>query len=283
MAKKRAGSITCLLTALTISGCAAVRPDFLPETMTGKTLVVMSTVGNQMRLQHIGTTIFQNEYDFHDVTDWDVDTTLERIASELILRDGRFSVRTAAHEGSRAMLEGVGRDWTNTPIYGYGERKEKTRRAARQEQAELVLLLAPMKLYDVFFQTSEFVPGYGIYQRSFLLTKTRHVRYATLQMVLYDGETGEEITWASNFESAFLDGEAWTPGEIGISKNHAKRTMEVVLRVYRMLVVEGLRQMDLARGDQIAQDDVFLRVERPGIAVWAGARRKVDDRFAAQL
>jgi len=241
-------TLVIFLVLSVLYGCAAARPEHLPEALNGRSVVVLSTVGDTMNLMHVGTTVFQNTQASVDVARWRLDAYLEEHVLQVLERDGRFRPRIATDPQSREIMMGVGYDAGNTPIYAIKERKGKTKRVAALEKADLVLLLAPDNEGDVFFGTNQSMDGYGVYQRSFLGVKTKHVVYATLQMVLYDGQTGDEITWASDYEGQMRVGELWpAKSEGSLSEQQLNETMREIFGDYDKLMSHKLRKMSLSR------------------------------------
>lgn len=236
--------IVIAVLGLLSAGCA-MTPTKVPQTVFGKSVVVVSTIGDKAHLQEIATTVFQNKYAEFDTSAWGIRKHMEENAVVLLNTNKRFRASSAKFPITRLEFKDVGFDLANTPMWEISERKNKTRRLAKTEGVDLILLLAPADQYgDPVFGTNASVKDYGVYQRAFAGTK-RAVTFATFQMVLYDGATGDEITWWSGLETAERSVNAWMETELTLSAAAESETQQVISDMYKRMLLKSFKERAL--------------------------------------
>ena len=228
---------------LSLGGCVTASGP-IPPTLSNKSMVVISTLSNDLQLQYVGSTVFHNKTDTFDATDWRLRANLQTSAIDAINANGKFQARPPTVVDPHLHFEGVGYDAANTPIYRISKRKQMTRSYAEEENADLVLLIAPVNYKDVFFGTSQTVSGYGIYERSFMGLK-RAVTFATLQLVLYDGANGDEIAWVKGYGSTERPTAEWMGPDHVFEPNAEHETRSTIRNLYKSLLSDLLGQIGL--------------------------------------
>ncbi len=106
-------------------------------------------------MQHVGITVFGNKIVSNELPKKIFNSNIELMTVDMISQGNRFKVEAARHEDSSNLLVGVGLNRSHTVIGRYKQRKEKTKRVAMLEDAELLLLLRPRTLSDSFFGTNQ--------------------------------------------------------------------------------------------------------------------------------
>lgn len=183
-----------------LTGCTTMGVERVSKLQANSKIVTLSLMGGTLAIRHIGTTIFQNEKNDLDVTNWQIDAYSESKAAQLVRGGGRFAVIDAKTDEARKAVGGLDTDlWTSGATIKGGAGSIVT--FANNAGAEYVLVLGPAQLGDPFFGTNQAFSGYGIYQRSMFWSK-KAVNYLTMRIVLFDGKTGEEIARTHGFISS---------------------------------------------------------------------------------
>jgi curli biogenesis system outer membrane secretion channel CsgG len=138
------------LLALALGACGTVSTPAVQAKLTGKSITVVSVVGETVRLSWRGTTVFNNEFGEARVSDWGLRTRVEDRAVAMLEASKRFT------NVQRAQITA-------------------TRREEALEQVEdlktgssHVLLISPNESGDSIFNSSVGFEGLGVAQRSIL-------------------------------------------------------------------------------------------------------------------
>jgi outer membrane lipoprotein-sorting protein len=182
--------ITILLIVIFLNGCAIKGVNTLAEIKEPKKILVFSSMGDDYELMHIGTTIFTNKYKTIDVSDWQIDTTIEEKVSEFNLDDRFQLVSQDLSSIKQGMNKLSNRTWSeNIDFNGY---EDKIFSYALKDKFDMILFVKSYETEDPVFFTGLYVDGYGIYKRSLFGSKNAKY-YAISSVSLYDVETRKRV------------------------------------------------------------------------------------------
>lgn len=183
-----------------LAGCSSAPPTLPPAT----TVSVVSLLGNNLKVQQVGITVFGNSSRSVDVSSWNVDTHVEEAATAALNAAGRKATRAPA--GSAA---DIGKwSYTNfTSSYTFAGGAAGLRKVALAANADYLVLVTemPSNFSDPFFRTNQSITGFGVYQRR----GGGGIAYADFGVLLVDGKSGEVIDRRRAFESKARPDELW--------------------------------------------------------------------------
>jgi|GEM_PF-2369681 len=192
--------VTFLLTLLFLNGCATQGVKTLAAIDETKSILVVSSMGDDYELMHIGTTIFTNKYKTIDVNDWHLDSAIEEKVSEFVV-DDRFKL--SSHDLSlikNDMDKLENGEWSgNIKFKGFDE---KIFPYALKENFDMVLFINTFQREDPVYYTGLQVSGYGLYKRSLFGSKSGKY-YAISSVSLYDTKTREKVAGTIKSMSIF--------------------------------------------------------------------------------
>ena len=226
--------------ALALSACGTVSTPAVQAKLTGKSITVVSVVGETVRLSWRGTTVFNNEFGEARVADWGLRTRVEDRAVAMLEASKRFT------NVQRAQITA-------------------TRREEALEQVEdlktgsgHVLLISPNESGDSIFNTSVGFTGLGVAQRSVLRMGSQSAAHASLKADLIElGRFQQRILAQSVSANAQrIPSPALLPGpRLNLDKTASARDalrVQVDAVVTSLLTQMGLDQPVGASGDQPA-------------------------------
>jgi hypothetical protein len=154
--------------ALALSACGTVSTPAVQAKLTGKSITVVSVVGETVRLSWRGATVFNNELGEARVSDWGLRTRVEDRAVAMLEASRRFT------HVQRAQITA-------------------TRREEALKQVEdlktgsgHVLLISPNESGDSIFGTSVGFIGLGVAQRSVMRLAPQSAAHASLKADLIE-------------------------------------------------------------------------------------------------
>jgi len=238
-------SLSSLVFMLLLSGCATMGADKMAIKPQGTKVAVVSLMGNQMHIQHVGTTVFTNQKRDVDVEPWGIDQQIEDKANALISASNKFSVVKAQLADYRQQFGSLEQNfWTGNRKYP--RQAEAIKALAAASDAELVVMITPAEYGDVFFSTNQQVSGYGIYQRSFLFSNNA-INFMTMTVHVVDANTGEEIATASSYLSSKRLEKDWIEGEsLPLTPDNEMLTKAALLELSQGLLAKQLAELNLA-------------------------------------
>jgi hypothetical protein len=160
--------LVALAAALVLSACGTVSTPAVQAKLTGRSITVVSVVGETVRLSWRGTTVFNNEFGEAAVRDWGLRTRIEDRAVALLEGSKRF---TQVH---RAQISATRRE----------EALEQVEEL--KTGSEHVLLISPNESGDSIFDTSVGFVGLGVAQRSIANVMPKSAAHASLKADLIE-------------------------------------------------------------------------------------------------
>lgn len=232
--------ISLLIVLLT--GCATVGSDKVALQPQNTKIVAVSLMGNQLKIRHVGTTIFSNAKHDLDVANWNIDQQIEDDADAFLQGGGKFVVVKPASMDYRDKF-GVPKKslWSGTiPL---DHMKEGAQLVAKESGADLVVLVREAEYGDPFFGTNQQFSGYGIYQRSFFFSK-QAINFVTMNVIVFDGKTGTSIAGTRQFTSGPREGMDWIEGEdLNLSKENEAKSKTNLFQLVQNLLKKSLVEL----------------------------------------
>lgn len=185
-------------------------------------VVPISIVGNSLDFRVVGTTVFGNDKKLIDVSEWNTDEHVETTVRNLLNAAGTSTGK--AVPGSKNLIGEM--SFLNfTGSFSFAGGQKGVQKVASDSGADYLLIVAraPNAFSDPFFNTNQYITGYGIYQRSYF-GRQNSVNYAQLAVLFVDEKTGEVITsrvrWqsSSRAESLWVDNERTTPDAANLAE-----------------------------------------------------------------
>ncbi len=178
-----------LLGLIGLVGCATVDPAMVRERAAGKSVMIVVGVPDEVVVQWIGTTVFNNEYGKERFEGVAVKAIIGTTSADLLKQANRYSaveVMNAPGHDREALL------------------KEVT------SSTELSLVFSPCGFQDLAFGSNQSFHGVGVMQRSLFGLPPKTATYAALCADLVDGRTRERIASVGDvsfqrFETASVD------------------------------------------------------------------------------
>ncbi|MEZ5704509.1 MAG: hypothetical protein R3E56_03710 [Burkholderiaceae bacterium] len=154
--------------AVALGACGTVSTPAVQAKLTGRSITVVSVVGETVKLSWRGTTVFNNEFGEAAVSDWGLRTRVEDRAVAMLEDSKRFS------QVHRAQISATRREEALAQV-----EELKT-------GSEHVLLISPNESGDSIFDTSVGFVGLGVAQRSIANVFPKSAAHASLKADLIE-------------------------------------------------------------------------------------------------
>ena len=199
-----------------LAGCASLTNPPVPAPPAGSSLAVLSLVGPNHQLQHVGLTIFENgsvscpaapldpDQKVRESVKRSVETTAPGIRQVELKCAGR-SCGTADFPSAYQYAFPAGPD-----TFGVGNIKDALRTTLATSPADRVLVVYRTK-FEAEVNLGEWVKGVGVFHRSMLGLLPRGYLHAAFGASLVDGKTLEVISSSSKLSQDALEESLW-PG-----------------------------------------------------------------------
>lgn len=164
-----------VLAAWAVSACGTVAIPKVQAKLAGKSITVVSLVGETVQLSWRGTTVFNNEFGEARVPDWGLRTRIEDKAVALLEGSRRFSTV------QRAQVSATRRDDALKQI------------SDLKTGSSHVLLISPNESGDSLFDTRVGFVGLGVAQRSVIRLAPQSAAHASLKADLVELGTFDNV------------------------------------------------------------------------------------------
>jgi len=151
-----------------LSACGTVSTPAVQAKLTGKSITVVSVVGETVELSWRGTTVFNNEKGEARVPDWGLRTRVEDRAVAMLEASRRFSTV------QRAQISATRREEALKQIEDL------------KTGSSHILLFTPNESGDSIFETSQGFYGLGVAQRSIMGVASKSAVHASLKADLIE-------------------------------------------------------------------------------------------------
>ena len=168
-------ALTSVVAAFGLSACGTVATPMVQAKLTGKSITVVSLVGETVMLSWRGTTPFNNEFGEARVPDWGLRTRIEDKAVATLEASKRFATV------KRAQISATRRDDALKQI------------GDLTTGSSHVLLISPNESGDSIFETSVGFTGLGVAQRSMVRLLPKSAAHASLKADLIELGTFDNV------------------------------------------------------------------------------------------
>ena len=195
--------LTLFISILILSGCSV--PVKKVSTSSASKIAIATALANQLDIQTIGTTIFNNKSMKGKVTGTPIPARIRAIASSAINSSNK--ARVVKSNGSLDIpSSSVTRSlWAGT--VGIKNKAALTQKA-KAMGADFLLLITGNGMEDPFYGTTAFIENIGVVQRSVFGLK-RANSHAILNMIVFDTKTSAIISEKSIFVQHPRAGKPW--------------------------------------------------------------------------
>lgn len=183
------------LAAAAIAGCAT-QPTPLGTELASKLkrVSVVSMVARSFTRQYTGLTVFGNEAEEMDISDWKIDEQYEeQIGQALESRFGMTVVRAPYSSAEFSRVNDLNGPWDAPAFWGpnWAAIESATKRYCADNSLDAVLVMAKSKTGDFLAQTNQSFGGAGIYARGPVHKVA--VMHLISKMALLDCATGKPL------------------------------------------------------------------------------------------
>jgi hypothetical protein len=190
--------------ALATSGCA-LQQVRLADLPAGQRIAVVSLLGDRLVVHHYGPTLFERSVRAENVDAWKLDAYAEMLARQALGKSASLKVVTPATDGIRKSRVEYWED-PFTGVVNFADDKQALLAAAREANADALLLLLPRDVGERWFGTLHFVKGYGMVTQA---PEGNAVVYYSTSLVLIDAKAGGQLgRWSDLRSSALPQGPA---------------------------------------------------------------------------
>jgi len=195
-----------------IQGCASTQGIVSKEVAGKSKIFVVSQLDNVFNYQKAGTTAFQNLKLTTKVDQWEINSHVE----STVVKQLKEFYRPASGGVMRSKLSIPSDNYLTG--YSNSMTDENGLNALKEEGFDYVLFITPVKFQDAYFETNQYIEGYGIYLRNFFGSEKKIV-YSQISFTLFDVSTGNFL--ASNGDTSANGGDSvWiTHKNIKLSKD----------------------------------------------------------------
>jgi hypothetical protein len=229
MQRKAKLALVSMVAILGLSACGTVSTPAVQAKLTGKSITVVSVVGETVELSWRGTTVFNNEKGEARVPDWGLRTRVEDRAVAMLEASKRFSTV------QRAQISATRREEALKQIEDL------------KTGSSHILLFTPNESGDSIFETSQGFYGLGVAQRSIMGVASKSAVHASLKADLIELGTFQR-TLAQSVSAnaqrvpapALLSGPRLNPENTGPARDALRVQVDAV--VTSLLTQMGLDQ-----------------------------------------
>jgi hypothetical protein len=228
-----------MVVVLGLSACGTIATPAVQAQLTGKSITVVSVVGETVQLSWRGTTVFNNEFGEAAVSDWGLRTRVEDRAVAMLEASKRFATVQRAQISATRREEAL-------------KQMEDLKTGSSH-----VLLISPNESGDSIFESSVGFTGVGVAQRSIGGLLSKSAAHASLKADLIEVGTFQRILAQSVSANAqripapaLLGGPRLNPDHTAAARDALRVQVDAV--VTSLLTQLGLEQPLGGQSDQPA-------------------------------
>ncbi|KXF82248.1 hypothetical protein [Enterovibrio coralii] len=178
-----------------LTGCATTENIKVSRSYDGATVAIVNMLDTQATAILIGTTIFQNAQAKLSLPNHDVVDLTTSITTNSLEKTGRYRVIEVKDKSILGRMKNVD-NLFNTPVWDISSQKELVSDVGNELSADIIIVIKDVYTDDFIYGTSAVLEGYGLFNRSMLGIEKTSI-YSSLQLIVLDGNTGEEIAYTS--------------------------------------------------------------------------------------
>jgi hypothetical protein len=188
-----------LLVALSLwlSGCVVT--GMAPTNNRNLSVTVIAYANEEMSLQHIGTTAFNNVYAKQTIPHWNFAKRIAEVAQDRLIA-AKAVASVQLDDGKMTAMLADTRPMSATAVWSLGTQRSKIAAAAEHCKTDYAILLRTHDSGDYISQTNQTMRKFGVHQRGLLGSVDRAFAFVNLEGLLIDCKTKSEAAYA-NFPS----------------------------------------------------------------------------------
>lgn len=178
---RRIHALLCIPIFCLLAGCATTQDRVSPEASSGiKRIGVMSLIGNELRREYVGMTVFGNEHENRDISDWKLDDEYEAQAGRALAAIGPFETIGLGPERRAAEVF--------LDIKAPQDVIEKRLKAiAERNSLDAIVVVVSRTSGDFLANSNQTFSGIGFFCRGFAV----YALHITASVGVVDGHTGK--------------------------------------------------------------------------------------------
>jgi hypothetical protein len=184
-----------LIAAVALAGCATTA-SIDPKARTFQRVGVLSVAGTHLTRMNVGITVFGNEREELDVSDWNLDQAFARTVAEALREKTSLDVVVLgpAPESLKSVFRSSSLGHVAVDMDSrWGQAEEPFRALASANNVDALVVLVPRTSGDYFNLTNQILRGFGIYTRSLGERTQTAVLHLISRVVVVSGKTGKVI------------------------------------------------------------------------------------------
>ncbi|MEZ0318198.1 MAG: hypothetical protein ACAH10_15005 [Methylophilaceae bacterium] len=211
----------------------------------GSKLILISLLGDQLHLHHIGFSIFSNVKRDVDISTWGIDNFTENQAKQLIDKNHKFTSVTAGKEyRDKFGLMEISK-WNGT--VSYKNQADGINALTEKETCDLIVLIKPA-FNGVAFPNQQFLVYYGngIYQDASFKEQGTAVNFSMIEILILDPKTRKVLSSVSDYESSTRSTDVWMSDKsLTFDTYNEASTKTQVLALIKELLVKEFTKLQL--------------------------------------
>lgn len=232
------------------SSCNAAPAKLTPEKLRSLgTIAVISLMGDEFLLHHVGTTIFQNRYNRAEVSGWEIDKYATEVATEFLESKGH-TIKEVQYD-IETLFKTYPAGWARA-----GRKFKKIRPSlqelAKQSSIDTFVILYRHFTEDFITFSAEGLSGYGLYHRRAFKKHAETATYVVIRIDVASATSKKPLASTVGSDSNILDEEYWhKPYQKKKEKNFiplAENQIDTLRRTtkinFRNAIGEALARMD---------------------------------------
>lgn len=212
---KKAIRFFTLIPISILAACATQQP--LPKAIfaDAKRVGVVSYIGDTLNKQYIGFTVFNNERDTQNVSEWNLDTEYEKqLANAVRIVFGAEAIPLSESRSKYFEVNSLNGPYSAPAFWGPNFEKvsDVAKHSCQIYRLDAILIAAKWKSEDILGRTNQSIEGVGIYGR-----RGNAVIHVFAKVGYFDCKSGKTINVARVLKALISDTVSSKPGLVTAS------------------------------------------------------------------
>lgn len=230
-----------------LASCAGLKPIEQEQLAAIKRVGVVSLLGNEMQIKHVGTTVFTNSHKYEQVEGWGLDRFAREVIQKELMNTSKFtyvelseqlpSLRQRYFEKEHAERDPL-------PLNLVEEFNDDLRKIANTNSVDTLLIVVRAAVGDPFSDTNQYVFGYGLYHRSFFMYEKTGV-YGIAFIVVKDVKSMETLCRRIVYSKKVIDNSNWSEELAQLSPEKKQFIEQTIKNQFSSSIKVSLKQLGL--------------------------------------
>lgn len=207
---------------------------------TDHRFAVLSVLGDDLKIDTLGLTIFQNYHLSEDVSDWKINERVETLIKNKLEDAGKIVLIPDNTAAIREEIGRVGWDDLTNELEVEGGKQILTSLANSVEADSILLIGRHWKMMERYYYTR----GYGIWQSSILFIKEAE-SYVNIKLVVLEANSLKEIARTHEYEYRFRMSPEWIKKSDTIPKDILIKTKKDIETLIDSALEKTLKRLSL--------------------------------------